>query len=179
MKIEIFFAIILFSCCHNKSDNSLTKSMGDSMDNKENLISDVESKNKYSITDDPDTLLAIFLYENYNNNTYAGFYEEYQRWVLEYSTIKSLILKIFSSDPNIDSIILVLDGKKKEIVKLSRSEVLSIYEDNDVLAGPDFEFLCQIKDEIAKDLIKKIKINPKAPKDEKDYAIEMENQYFK
>jgi hypothetical protein len=135
--------------------------------------------NKYkSNMINPDTNLAVFLYENYGNNEYVGFYEQYQRWVLESKTIKPLIIELFKEDESLDSIMIILEAKKEKIILLTREIVEEIYDEYNGISGPDFEFLCEIRDNMALELIESIKDNPRASKDEKQYAIEMKLKYF-
>lgn len=180
--LSILWALIVSACNSNSGiDNNNCETSSKSSDSSVSLkaLAKQAEENGKDWTMNPDTALAVFLYKNASVDNMVGHYDEYQRWVLECDNIMALIRNLYKNKPDLEENLAKLERKKQIIIQLSREEVEEIYNEFHGVSGPTFEFLCAIYDSTALALINKTIEDPRAPDDEKNYAREMKEMYFK
>jgi hypothetical protein len=178
--INILFVLLLLSCNNNNNKSAITDKEKDSTQQvdtnhvtyktpTDSLLARINNK-EYISMGDPDTALALFLYNNYLKFNFEDQAEEYIRWDLENKKIKPLIANLFLKDKTNDSLLPILERNRNLFVRQMRDKVIADYNQFDGVSGMYFDFLVKRNDSLVKPLLKRLLSNSKAPADEKEYA---------
>jgi hypothetical protein len=167
MKLNIIVItafILIVSCIRNDKEKN-TGVSSKSQNVEEKSISDTSL---YLQIGNPDTALAIFVFEKCYNYDYDLQREEYIRWDLEHDKLQPLVDTLFHkrNDYNVrmkqirDNSVKFLDNARKMVVSDSRQY-------NVISDMMEFQYLVTKKDSLLKGLISDMLKNPKVEKAEK------------
>lgn len=166
--IFILSAVILCSCAENVKNTAVNPATSTSSSASENLLEHYDTN-----LGDPDTSLAIFLYENHMDDEYwENNLEEYIRWDLEYSKISRLLTSLYGKEPGFEEAIRNLDDKRERFLQYVRDNVEDELINYHGVSGIRFSFLVERRDSTVIPTLRKVIADPKAPEIEVNYARE-------
>lgn len=176
--IFIFYCFWVISCVESTSkverdnkldtDSSLAKGSDSQILNSK--ISG-ELSNGNHLTDDPDTSLAKFLFNEFGNINFEDNFEELVRWELEHDKIKDVLNGLYSDNSNYRFVLDSLEKYRISFIEYNRNLLFEDYEKLRTLTGPPLDFLYSIKDSVAVDLMKRALMNKSLSEDEREEII--------
>ena len=171
--IFILSAVFLYSCAGNRKNPLPDNSAPSEKSDKEDYL-----KNYNTNLGDPDTSLAIFLYENHMDDEYwENNLEEYIRWDLEYAKISRLLNSLYGKEPGFEEAKRNLDDKRERFLQYVRGNVEDELINYHGVSGIRFSFLVERKDSTVIPTLRKVIADPKAPEIEVKYARETLARY--
>lgn len=176
--IFIFNCLSMISCVENppkverddklNTDSNLTKGLDSQIINSK--ISG-ELSNGNHLTDDPDTSLAKFLFDEFGDINFEDNFTELVRWELEHDKIKDVINSLYSDNSNYRFVLDSLEKYRASFIEYNRNMLFEDYEKLRTLTGPPLDFLYSIKDSAAVDLMKRALKNKSLSEDEREEII--------
>jgi hypothetical protein len=102
---------------------------------------------------DPDTSLAVWLFFNADDYEFASQFEEYARYDLEHQKIVRLIKLLYSSHPELNTVLVMLEHNRVIFIKDARNVVLNDIEQYGKVDGKVWEFLVERNDSLIGPLV--------------------------
>ena len=171
--IFVLSAVILYSCAGNVKNTPVNPATSTSSSASENLLKHYDTN-----LGDPDTSLAIFLYENHMDDEYwENNLEEYIRWDLEYAKISRLLNSLYGREPGFEEAKRNLDDKRERFLQYVRDNVEDELINYHGVSGIRFSFLVERRDSTVIPTLRKVIADPKAPEIEVKYARETLARY--
>jgi hypothetical protein len=153
---------IIFSCTQKQKGKSINKNSDTTHSDTSSSIRDTAS---YINIGNPDTALAIFLFENCFKYDYNNQFEEYSRWDIEKKDIKPIMKSLFINRDDYNKRIAQIDINRTKFINDSRETVINNYKTYSAISdGMEFDYLLAIKDSVLKNIIKKMLKDPKVPR---------------
>lgn len=125
----------------------------------------------YLAIGNPDTALALFMYEKFNKYDYDAQREEYIRWELENKTLQSLFDSLFMNKSNYEIVISEIRKNESKFKKDAESALIEEYDRyHSITELMELEYLFQIRDSVLKEVLNDMIKNKKVLGVEKDKA---------
>lgn len=118
-----------------------------------------------------DTALARFLYKNYKNFNPNTQFIQYMRWDLQHEKIKALLVDLYFKGQHKNAVLDALEKNRQAFHDKAVIDVLDGYRNGNGIFGMSFVYLVQKNDEVVLPLLQDLLKNPKAPVQEKEYAM--------
>jgi hypothetical protein len=176
MKTSLIVCIVLFISCQNRYD----RQKGDIESTKKELINiqpmvvnkiDTLSFEQlmplYAKSQFSDTVIPYEVYKAAKSKklsqegcaAYETYDEEKQKYEIK-------LKQMFAFDDNIDNILEQIENNIKKVRNLNKEIVLNEYQEYNSLEGPNFAYLCNVKDSFALEMTERIFTNERADKQE-------------
>lgn len=162
--IVVTIFILIVSCVRNdKGKNVVVSSKNQNITEKS-----IPDTSLYLQIGNPDTALAIFVFEKCYNYDYDLQREEYIRWDLEHDKLQPLVDTLFHKRNDYSSRMKQIKDNRIKFLHNARKMVISDSREYNVISDMmEFQYLVTKKDSLLKDLIADMLKNPKVEKAEK------------
>jgi len=169
--LSFFMVLLLIFTCKQKQDN--WQHIDDNnltlvpLDTNSNTVDKVnkEWENIANI----DTLIAYFLFSNYDRFEPSYYKEYYQKYDIEYPKHLDLIKTIFKNEKSLSVVIDSIEHIRNEFIIYSRQKVISDLYKYHGISGMDFSFLLHRNDSVVLKISDYVMNNDSVSETEKEY----------
>lgn len=175
---NLLFLLLLASCSNSDpktkaANTSPVQPNKPVQEQKTDTVAVKKTKVEFIPQSSMDTALAVFLYKNYKNFDPNAQFMEYMRWDLHHEKIKPLLAYLYFKGQNKNAVLDALERNRQAFHDKAVVDVLDGYRNGSGIYGISFVYLVQKNDETVLPLLQDVINSPKAPAQEKEYAMKI------